>query len=359
MRIVLATGGSGGHIFPALSVASALQKERHGILFFASAGEGERLVRRYGHEVVGVRVSGLAVVRPWTLLPFCAKMVAGYRRAREELHRFNPDVVVGFGSYASFPVVLAAQRMGIATVIHEQNVVPGRANRILAGRVDKIAISFSRTRRYFTEKKTVLTGCPIHLRGIDVSPSELRRKYGIRDNIPVILVFGGSQGAQFINRQFFEAVKILKEHHDFGVIHICGSVDFVSLTEAYTKAGIHCCLFSFLEAMEEAYALADLVVSRAGALTVSELSCFRTPAILIPYPFAGGHQMENAQLLKETGIVRILEQNQTNPRLLKEEIVDILFKGGMPAKPGVHKSVRTFLSDATLRLASEITRKKE
>ncbi len=238
------------------------------------------------------------------------------------LSSFRPDVVVGFGSIASLPLAFLAWLWRIRVVLHEQNVVPGMANRILAFCADRIAVSFRETLRYLEHyhNKVVVTGNPLRKKLCRIPQKEALGYLGLQENKFTILVMGGSQGSQRINMEFMQCISLLESKSSFQVIHLAGGRDYDVLEKAYSVLKINFRLLCSLEAMQYAYSAADLVISRSGATTIAELNFFKVPAILIPYPFARKHQLKNAQILSERGAAVILEEDSLSAAKLKAEI---------------------------------------
>ena len=318
MKFVIATGGTGGHLFPALRVAEELKRQGHDILFLGSFRREQKQMHNSGFAFEDLGSKGFTTASFKEVFDSVAAMIIAIGKAIRSLGRSRPAAVIGFGGYGAFPTVLSAVFLGYPALIHEQNVVPGRANALLAKFVHKVAISFQKSSTYFNPKKIVLTGCPCHFPQKHLDRVALLEKFQLEEGKTTILVFGGSQGSQRINEAFMESSKALKERIDFQVIHISGAQGYRKLQDRYNQLGIPFALFEFLDKMEEAYYIADLVISRAGAATVSEIAHFRLPAILIPYPYAQGHQKENATLLCEIGAAELIEEKDVStPKLIE------------------------------------------
>lgn len=361
MKIVLATGGTGGHLFPALETAKVLREEGHEIHFLGSFGLGMDSIERNGFAFRNLSARGLTSWKPNSLFPFSIQMVRAVFRSLGYLIKLKPDAVVGFGGYGAFPVILGALILRYPTLIHEQNVVPGRANKLLARFAGKVAVSFQASTKYFQGRKIVLTGCPTRLSKNNLDRNETLKDLDLQEGKTTILVFGGSQGSHRINEDFLKTAALLKKDLDFQVIHIAGRQDYLSLRGEYLKLGIPFALFDFFERMEQAYTVSDLVISRAGASTVMEIAMFHKPALLIPYPYAKGHQRQNAWALCETKLAKVLEEKDLNPLRMKKEILSLLQCSADIQKDSQRESI--YVPDAARRLASEIlnlgTGKKE
>ncbi|MFH1198883.1 MAG: UDP-N-acetylglucosamine--N-acetylmuramyl-(pentapeptide) pyrophosphoryl-undecaprenol N-acetylglucosamine transferase [Candidatus Omnitrophota bacterium] len=341
MRVLAVSGSSGGHIFPAVSFISALKKQcpqaqiilvlpKKALEFKIVA---DRFKIKYISSVITKRVLPGEPPRPCSLR--CARarffvspvtrfvcVIINFFESIFILIEFRPDVVAGFGSLSSLPMVLCAWGFRIKTLIHEQNVVPGKANRLLAKFVNRIAISFDRTKDYLKVNpwKIILTGNPLRQELKIIDKKEALEFCGLGQGKVTLLVSGGSQGSRKINECFFEAVSKIGNKQNLQVIHISGNADFSELSAKYKNLDIKAKIFAFCDRMEYIYSAADLVISRSGALTITELINFRKPAILIPYPFAGAHQIENAKVLSEAGAAWLIEEKELSPDILKDNI---------------------------------------
>ena len=308
-RIILSGGGTGGHIYPAVAVAEALQR-RYGndveLLFVGAEGKMEmEKIPALGYRIVGLPILGIQ--RRFTLknltVPF--RLAKSLMKAREIIKLVKPDVVVGFGGYASGPVLWAAQHMGIPTVIQEQNSYAGVSNKLLAKRTDSICVAYEGMERFFPADRIVMTGNP--LRG-NVGEGKADRAdalayYGFSDQLPVLLVVGGSLGTRTLNNMMKSWVVAGGGDLPVQVIWQTGKFYEREMREflaAYPANNIWQC--AFIERMDYAYAAADLVISRSGACTVSELCLAGKPTIFVPSPnVAEDHQTKNAMALVEKG----------------------------------------------------------
>ncbi len=320
-RIIITTGGTGGHIFPALAVAEEIRR-RHPecrILFLGGSGPEAELAAGAGLEFKALPAKGILGKGLKGLLSIFwigRSLVASIGIIRN----FRPQAVVGFGGYAGFCPVLAAWILRLPTAIHEQNSVPGAANRLLGKFADTVFISFKEAAAHFSGNKILLVGNPVR-RDIfeaaqvgDATPSGLN-----------LLVLGGSQGAVAVNDSIIAG---LPEFAKAGVnmLHQTGAVDEERVRNAYVEAGLDgSCVQGFIENMAETYAWADLVVCRAGASTVFEVAAAGKPALFIPFPFAThDHQMVNAQALARTGAAKVLDQKNMKQGDLTATVLALL-----------------------------------
>ncbi len=320
-RIILTTGGTGGHVFPALAVAHEI-KDRFPeceILFLGGKGPEREMVERAGIAFKGLpakSVLGGGIKKVFGSL----WVVAAMFMALKEIASFKPDVVIGFGGYAGFCPVLAAWILGVPTAIHEQNSVPGVTNRILGKVVKRIFASFEDRNESFPAEKTVVVGNPVRKEIMNSGPNAKQ----IADPKKV-LVFGGSQGAAAINDAIIDGLAKLREA-GITLRHQTGKADFEKVRKAYAENGMETGKVSpFIHDMGEAYAEASLVVCRAGASTVFEVAAAGKPAIFIPFPYAThDHQTGNGRSLTDLGAAVLIPQNELGGDRLADEIIKLI-----------------------------------
>ncbi|MCH5329432.1 MAG: undecaprenyldiphospho-muramoylpentapeptide beta-N-acetylglucosaminyltransferase [Alistipes sp.] len=305
-RVILSGGGTGGHIYPAVAVAEAL-KRRHGddieILFVGAEGKMEmEKIPALGYNIIGLPILGLQ--RRFTLknIEVPVRVAKSVMKAFELLKMFKPDVVAGFGGYASAPILWAAQRKKIPTVIQEQNSFAGVANKVLAKRASSICVAYEGMERFFPADKIVMTGNPLRGSfgdGRSVDRSEALSYYGLTSELPVLLVVGGSLGTRTLNNMMKSWIVTLGGDAPVQVIWQTGKyydAEMQAFTDSYPTAHIR--RLPFIDRMDYAYAAADLVISRSGACTVSELCLAGKPTIFVPSPnVAEDHQTKNARAL--------------------------------------------------------------
>ncbi len=327
MKVVIATGGTGGHLFPALWVAEKIQRKENDVLLVGSFTVGQEQITKKGFTFIDLKAKGMRFKGLKDTFFSLWLMFIAFFKALLALFTYKPQVVLGFGGYGSFPVVLAGRLLGVPTIIHEQNVVPGRANAFLGKITDKVAVSFQETQAYFDKRKVVVTGCPCHQIRKDSDQKTVLEFFGFKEKKFTFLVFGGSQGSERINEVFVNSLESLRNIKDFQVIHITGTKKFDKIKETYLSAGIKVALFSFLGRMDYAYSLADMVISRSGAVTVAEIIQAQVPSILIPYPYAyAGHQKMNAEILSNKKLAMLIEEKDLNEESLESAILTIFDK---------------------------------
>jgi len=352
-KIFIAAGGTGGHVFPALRTAAEFRKQGHRVFFIGVFKGSRETIRQEGYPVIDLFARGFVSGGVWILGAAFVSLIKSFVKAWSALKQENPDVILGFGAYAAFPSVMAAVLQGYPTVIHEQNVRPGLANWLLAFFVSRIAMSFEASRPFFPRRKAVVTGYPC--RSLDVSEraESFFHQFGLTPGIFTILVLGGSQGSHCINSVFLECLRQQDVPTPMQFIHASGPNDFSDLQQKYQAISHRCYLVPFLTKMDKAYAVADLVICRAGAGTITELAGTGRPAIIIPYRFAGGHQSENARLLIGTGTAVIIHEAELTPERLAREIRTFYGQTrGFRQPPGAYPD-GIFKPDAAQRLARE------
>jgi UDP-N-acetylglucosamine--N-acetylmuramyl-(pentapeptide) pyrophosphoryl-undecaprenol N-acetylglucosamine transferase len=312
MRVVLAGGGTGGHVIPALAIAQQLKKDYTADVLFIGTPRGmeNRLVPAAGFELRLVQVGALNRVSLSTRLRTLFDLPHAVWDASRLLANFRPHVVIGVGGYASGPAMAAAILRRVPTIAFEPNVVPGFANRMIASWVSTAAVQFDQTGRYF--RKYEVTGVPVRPAFFEI-PSR-----GATATPPTLLIFGGSQGAHSINRAVIDALPALHERiPGLHIIHQTGERDYNDARAAYGRAGIGAEVSAFITDMPGIFARADLLVCRSGASTVGEVAAAGKPAIFIPFPRAADdHQKVNAQALEREGAAVLLEEaNLSGARL--------------------------------------------
>ena len=305
MRVLIAGGGTGGHLFPGIALAEEILERRGEVLFVGTdRGLEARVIPELGLALSTIHVRGLARVSWMQRLRFLIEAPITAAQAAGVLLAFRPSVVVGVGGYSSGPVVLAAAAVGLPTAILEQNSVPGITNRLLGRVVNRVFGSFEESRGFFADRKMAMLGNPVRRAIVDSLQDASADSFPTRDT-PVgpinVLVFGGSQGAQFLNDCLIEGAQALAAL-DINLVHQTGAADHQRVLREYEHAGLHAEVLPFLDDMAARYARADLIVCRAGATTLAELAIVGRPAVLVPFPFAThNHQERNARAFEQRG----------------------------------------------------------
>jgi UDP-N-acetylglucosamine--N-acetylmuramyl-(pentapeptide) pyrophosphoryl-undecaprenol N-acetylglucosamine transferase len=323
MRAILAGGGTGGHVIPALAIANELKKSYGAEVLFIGTARGieNRLVPAAGYPLKLVRVGALKNVNLMTRAKTAFDLPRAVWDAGRMLNEFAPDVVIGVGGYASGPAMLAAVVKHIPTLAFEPNVVPGFANRVVARFVSAAAVHFEETAKYFRHAE--VTGVPVRQAFFEIAATDLNKK---REGVLTVLVFGGSQGAHAINEAMIRCLpELQRQAPGIHIIHQTGERDYNDALAAYKSLGESAEVFNFIEDMPSAFALADLLVCRSGASTVAEITAAGKPAIFVPFPRAADdHQRVNAEALARSGAAVVVEELKLDGVWLAETIAALL-----------------------------------
>ncbi len=323
IRIVISGGGTGGHIYPAIAIANALKSLNPAteVLFVGAEGKMEmQKVPQAGYTIVGLPIRGLQrgfsmqnFFLPWRFLQSLLK-------ARKVIKDFKPQVAVGVGGYASGPLLYIAGMMGVPTLIQEQNSYAGLTNKQLAKRAKKICVAYQNMDAFFPREKIIFTGNPVRkdILSADQKKAQSIAHFQLWNNLPTLLVIGGSLGAGTINKSLLTAIETLK-HSQVQVIWQTGKFNYEECQKAVAASGAtNIRVFEFLNQMELAYAAADVVISRAGALSISELCLVAKPAILVPSPnVAEDHQTKNAMALVNANAAILVKDNDAQQKLVQ------------------------------------------
>ncbi len=324
MRVLSAGGGTGGHIYPGIAVAEELKRldPETGILFVGGdRGLEGRVVPEAGFTLETIGARGLPRRAPWRVPGAILSNAGAFFGALAIVRRYRPDVVLGTGGYVSAPVVLAARFVGKPVVLQEQNSVPGLTNRWHARIASEVHLAFSESRGWFSRKDHLkLSGNPVRRMILSGDRRQALARFGLSESIPTVFIFGGSRGARRINEAALDAMVRLKGHLGAQFILQTGKEDFSWVKERAEGQGLPVTVVPYLTHIHEAYAAADLVVCRAGAMTLAEIAACGVPAVLVPYPFAAyNHQEVNAQNLAERGgAVMIRDGELTGERLASD-----------------------------------------
>lgn len=369
MRVLIAAGGTGGHINPGIAIANKIKKEdvNSSILFVGTThGVEKDLVVKSGYDLKYIRSSGISKKINFENIKNVCQIFLGIKDSYKLLKEFKPDIVIGTGGYVSAPVLYAASKKKIPTFVHESNAFPGKTVKFLSSRVDKVLAGFEETKNSLPKaKKVVITGNPSKVTDEKISDTkrkEIISSLGLKDKMPIVLVFGGSQGAKSINDSI---IKIITNEKDrkYQIVFAPGPKQYEDIKEQLSQKGfdieniINCKIMPYIYNMEEIMKIADLLVCRSGAMTVSEIGIVGKPSILIPFPYAAeNHQEYNARTLERKGAAKIILDKDLNEESLRKEINlliydnDILKTMGENAKNGA-------ILDSQDRIYKEINKK--
>ncbi|SMB96428.1 UDP-N-acetylglucosamine-N-acetylmuramylpentapeptide N-acetylglucosamine transferase [Desulfonispora thiosulfatigenes DSM 11270] len=327
MRVLFAGGGTGGHVYPALAIAKYLLKQDNNteILFIGTkVGMESKIIPKEGFAFETITVQGLERKISLGMFKTGFKAIEGLGKSISILRKYNPQLVIGTGGYVCGPVVLAARILGIPTIIHEQNALPGMTNKLLGKIVDQIMITFPDSDKYFKKNKVKLTGLPVREQILDIKKEEGIKFLNLDSTKKTILITGGSRGAKNINNAMACAYKDLLKKNNLQFIHITGESGYKDVLNNLIQQGINLeeqgniILKPYLYEMEYAISCADLCISRAGATFLAEMTAKGIPSILIPYPFASeNHQEYNAKsLVNRNAAMMILDKDLSGEKLL-------------------------------------------
>lgn len=320
-RFIISGGGTGGHIYPAISIANALKEQQPNceILFVGAEGRMEmEKVPAAGYQIKGLPIMGLPRTITPKLITFLIKWFKSRRLARKIIEDFKPNAAIGVGGYASGPLLKMAEKLHVPTIIQEQNSYAGITNKLLAKDANKICVAYENMDRFFPKKKIVLTGNPIRKDVLkEIDKQEAREFFGIKSNKPVVAIVGGSLGARTINNAVLNNIEAIAKS-DVEFIWQTGKFyysEMIEKTKERLPENLH--IFEFVTRMDFAFGLSDMMVSRAGAGTISELCLVGMPTILVPSPIvAEDHQTKNAMALSEKGAAILIKDNEIESQLV-------------------------------------------
>ncbi|WP_031513422.1 undecaprenyldiphospho-muramoylpentapeptide beta-N-acetylglucosaminyltransferase [Desulfofalx alkaliphila] len=335
MRAIVTGGGTGGHIYPALAIAKGIENRYPGAeILYVGTNKGleSDLVPKAGYPFASIEVSGFRRKLSPENLKVLWQAGRGVFQAAQIVKKFKPHVVIGTGGYVCGPVVMSAALRGIPTLIHEQNALPGVTNRILSRFASRVAVTFEDSIKHFPNKAGVkLTGLPVRPEILNCNKEEAYTKLGLQPGKPVLLVFGGSRGARRINMAMVKVVQVFSQRSDIQILHATGQVGYDEYLAEVEKLGIalvnngNITTVPYLYNMHHALAVSDLVVCRAGAATLAEITALGLPSILVPYPYAAeNHQEHNARALVERGAALMIHDSELTGELLVKKIEELL-----------------------------------
>lgn len=358
INIIISGGGTGGHIFPALAIADALHQKDHSvnILFVGAIGRLEmKKVPEAGYRIVGLPIAGIQRRLTWKnlLVPF--KLLKSLKRAQKIIKEFKPDVVVGVGGYASGPVLRVASKKGIPLLIQEQNSYAGITNKLIAGKANKICVAYEGMEKYFPAETIEITGNPLRNNLLNVADkkAEALKYFNLSKEMKTILVIGGSGGARSINESIIEHLHEF-EKKDVQIIWQCGSNYYSRALDAIKHFRLpYVRVLDFIDRMDLAYAAADLIVSRAGAGTISELALIKKPVILVPSPnVAEDHQTRNAMSLVEKNAAELVKDEEARYSLVDKAF--LILQNDNKMKELSENIAKIAKPDSAKRIAEEV-----
>lgn len=359
MRILFCGGGTGGHVNPAIAIANAIKnKKQNTEIAFVGTKRGieSSLVPKAGYPINFVKVKGFKRSISLSNIDAVIKAVTSVWEAKKIIKKFKPDIVIGTGGYVSWPTVKAAAKMGIPCLIHEQNAYPGVTTKMLSKYADKICISFDESRKFFDknyENKIILTGNPINAVYYDYN--DVRKEYGVKEGVPYILSYGGSMGADKVNEYVFEMMELYSVPSGVKHTHAVGRVGWEKYSSIAAKKGLdkkeNIEIKEFIYDMSKRQTAADIVIARAGAITLAELAFKGKAAIFIPSPnVTGDHQYKNAKVMADAGAAIVFKESELSGRLLADTVKRLIENPGEIKK--MQKAVKKFAKpDAAEKIA--------
>jgi UDP-N-acetylglucosamine--N-acetylmuramyl-(pentapeptide) pyrophosphoryl-undecaprenol N-acetylglucosamine transferase len=361
MNVAIACGGTGGHLFPGLAVAEVLKDRGHTVLLLISEKQIDATaVRdRLEFQIEKIPSSGMPRFISPQVFPFAKQFLRGLERCRQIYRSFQPQAVLGMGGFTSTGPILAGRLSGIPTFIHESNAVPGKANRLNARLSTRVLLGFEDCAKHFPKSAVEVTGTPIRSSlNRKVDRIEALKKLSLRPDFQTVLVMGGSQGAHRLNEAMVAALgQFARKSIQF--VHLTGREDEGAVREHYQKVGIPAWVAAFYYRMEEVYSVADIAVARSGAASLTEISHFGVPTILVPYPYATeNHQYLNAEIFAREGAAEVLEEARVNGDTLGSLIDQLL--ADVAKRRRMHEHMRSLApQDAAMRIAELIERSQK
>lgn len=337
MRVMIAAAGTGGHINPGIAIANKIkEKEKDSEIVFIGTTRGieNDLVPRAGYELKTVEAYGISKKISLKTISNNIKTIKGFSQAKKIVKEFNPDIVIGTGGYICGGAILAAHKLGIPTVIHESNAYPGKATKFLFKKLSKILLGFEDAQKYFEDKsKVVVTGTPTKVKDENLTEEEKEKilaELGLKNDLPTVLVFGGSQGAKAINDAM---IPLIEKHQnkDYQIIWSVGQKQYEGIKENFENKGININkientkIVPYIYNMSEVMNTADIIVARSGAMTITEIALVGKPAIFIPLPsMSANRQVDNANVLAKLGAAKIILNDEINQENLSQTISEMI-----------------------------------
>src|SRR5271154_4972026 len=357
MKIAIACGGTGGHLFPGLAVAEELRQRGHDTLLLVSPKQIDALAlegaeQQQSHALPGIGWPGVFSPRVFT---FAFSLLSSWRECGRVYRDFQPTAVVGMGGFTSAIPLLLGRRLHLPTLIHESNAIPGRVTRMIAPRVNKTLLGFEGCANYLRRAHCVVTGTPVRRGLTRIDRAVAAEKFGLNPALPIILVMGGSQGAHGINELILKTLPMWHQRREeVQFVHLAGQADANIAEINYRRQRLTAVVQAFSTEMEHFYSLADVVISRSGAASLTELSHYGLPSVLVPYPAAADdHQTFNARIFEQAGAARILVESKTTPETLHRVVAELLTN--KPMRNLMAEAARSLAGiDAAKRVAEEI-----
>ena len=337
MKVIIAAAQTGGHINPGIAIANKIkEKNRNAKIIFIGTVRGleNDLVPKAGYELETIEAYGISRKITLSNIKNMFKTLQGFGKAKKIIKDFKPDIVIGTGGFICGPTIMAAKRYKIPTILHESNAFPGVATKLLSKKVDRVLVGFEEAKQRLPRaKKVVVTGTPTKIKGITMSQAQkdiMKKEFGLNNDLPIVLVFGGSQGAKTINETLIDII-LNKLNKKYQIIWASGTKQYNIIKEDLKSKKINIDkiknvkIMPYIYNMEEVMNIADIIVSRSGAMTITEIAKIVKPAIFIPFPFATeNHQEYNAKVLEKVGAAKIILDKNLNAQSLSKTIEEML-----------------------------------
>ncbi len=357
MKIAIACGGTGGHLFPGLAVAEELRQRGHETLLLVSPKQIDAIAlkgagEQESHALPGIGWPGFLSPRVFT---FGLNLLSSWRECGQVYRDFQPTAVVGMGGFTSAVPLLLGRHLHLPTLIHESNAYPGRVTRFIAPWINKTLLGFDGCAHYLRRAHCVVTGTPVRRGLARMDRVVAAEKFGLNPALPIVLIMGGSQGAHGINELVLKTLPLWHQHREeVQFIHLTGQADANIAEINYRRERLTAVVQAFSTEMESFYSLADVVISRSGAASLTELSHYGLPSVLIPYPAAADdHQTYNARIFEKAGASRMLAESKTTPEALHQIVAEMLANHDL--RKGMAEAAQKLAGeDAARRVAEEI-----
>lgn len=352
MKYIISAGGTGGHIYPALSIINKIKEEdkKAKILYIGTTDRMEKdIVPNLGIDYLGIKMNGLGKSIK-KIFGFLTNTCSGIKKCKKQMKKFKPDVVIGVGGYVTVPVVLAAHSLGVKVILHEQNSIPGKANKMLSKYAETVCISMESSKKYFNHNNIVLTGNP---RGEEILKFKKGNKkdYDLSVSKKLVLITMGSLGAETINKKIIDSLEDFS-NKNYEVLLVTGKNNYEEASKAKLPSNVK--ITPYVEKMGEVLKYTDLIVTRAGATIISEITALGLPSILIPSPYvANNHQVINSKDLEENDASLIIHEESFDTKDLLKKIDKILGDSKLYTKMS-SSSKKLGITDSAARLYDEI-----
>jgi UDP-N-acetylglucosamine--N-acetylmuramyl-(pentapeptide) pyrophosphoryl-undecaprenol N-acetylglucosamine transferase len=333
-HVIIACGGTGGHLFPGIAVGEVLSARGHQVTLLISEKKIDSLAAS-GHQNLSFeKMPFLAMPKPWSpkMFAFLRGLWSGFRQCRALIQKHKSSVVLGMGGFTSLVPLMAGRKEKCKTLIHESNAIPGKSNKLNARFCDVVLTGLAACAPHFQHKDVRTVGTPVRSSMAQPIAQDPHAFFHLDKSKPTLLVMGGSQGARGVNRAIYQALPDLMAV-GIQILHITGPADYQEVSDNYAKVeGVHAEVIAFCHRMELAYAVADLAVARSGASSLTELAYFGVPSVLVPYPYAADdHQTRNAEIFSQAGAARLMPESTLNAQTLVRAVVDIVQNPGTSA----------------------------